>query len=91
LGGHSLLATQLISRIRTNLKSEVPLKIIFEYPLLKDLTKAIENEYFAKGTLPPIYPTDLTTIPLSFAQQRLWFLEQLLPDLGLYHIPIVLK
>ena len=91
LGGHSLLATQLISRIRTNLKSEVPLKAVFENSILKDLAKAIENEYFVKGLLPPIYPTQTKVIPLSFAQQRLWFLEQLLPDLGLYHIPMVLR
>ena len=91
LGGHSLLATQVISRIRSSQKVEVPLKAIFEYPILKDLAKAVEQEYFTKGLLPPIYPTKEKVIPLSFAQQRLWFLEQLLPDLGLYHIPIVLR
>ena len=91
LGGHSLLATQLISRIRSNLKAETPLKAIFEYPVLKDLARVIEKEYFAKGLLPPIYPTKEKLIPLSFAQQRLWFLEQLLPSLGLYHIPMALR
>jgi acyl carrier protein len=73
LGGHSLLATQLISRIRSNQKVEVPLKAIFEYPGLKDLAKALEKEYFSQGILPPIYPTKEKIIPLSFAQQRLWF------------------
>ncbi|EKD89589.1 MAG: hypothetical protein ACD_33C00037G0001, partial [uncultured bacterium] len=91
LGGHSLLATQLISRIRSNQKIEVPLKAIFEYSILRDLARAIEKEYFNAGTLPPIYPTKEVIIPLSFAQQRLWFLEQLLPDLGLYHIPMILR
>ena len=91
LGGHSLLATQLISRIRSSLKAEVPLKAIFEYPVSKDLAKAIEEEYFSKGILPVIYSTQEKIIPLSFAQQRLWFLEQLLPEMGLYHMPLVLR
>ena len=92
LGGHSLLATRLISKIRDTQAVELPLKTIFNYPILKDLARELDGHYRTEGILPPIVATDRPErIPLSFAQQRLWFLEQLLPDTGLYHIPMNLR
>jgi len=79
LGGHSLLATQVISRIRHSFEIELPLKVLFEQPMLADLAQAVDAA--RKNTvapLPPIQPTPRTApLPLSFAQQRLWFLDQL--------------
>jgi amino acid adenylation domain-containing protein len=90
LGGHSLLAVRVISRVRQALGAEVALADLFERPVLADLSRAIENA--ACTELPPIERVDRGGgLPLSFAQQRLWFLEQL-GDLGdTYHIPMRLR
>jgi len=93
LGGHSLIATRLISKIRQNESVEVPLRAVFEHPVLSELAHVIEKEYQSAGVLPPITRVKHDgPLPLSFAQQRLWFIEQLLVDNnGLYHIPIVIR
>ncbi|TAN35324.1 MAG: amino acid adenylation domain-containing protein, partial [Verrucomicrobia bacterium] len=76
LGGHSLLATQLIARIRESFQVELPIRAVFEHPELSSLATAIEA---AAGSirLPAIEPqaADAAKV-LSFAQQRLWFLNQ---------------
>ena len=76
-GGHSLLATQLLSRIRAAFGADIPLRLIFEHPTLSAQATAIDKE--RRGTPPPpITPRkDPDTLPLSFAQQRLWFLAAL--------------
>ncbi|UJB13509.1 non-ribosomal peptide synthase/polyketide synthase [Xanthomonas translucens] len=76
LGGHSLLAVRLISRIRTSLGLELPLATVFAQPRLADLAQALDS--VAASALPAIVPADRSQpLPLSFAQQRLWFLAQL--------------
>ncbi|UKE71447.1 non-ribosomal peptide synthase/polyketide synthase [Xanthomonas graminis] len=76
LGGHSLLAVQLISRLRSALGLELPLAAVFAQPRLADLAQALLHA--ATSTLPPIVPADRSKpLPLSFTQQRLWFLAQL--------------
>ena len=90
LGGHSLLATQVISRIKKQLEVEIPLRTIFETPTVAALSKAIEKcKLEQKGISIPklkIIPRS-GNLPLSFAQQRLWFLEQLEPNTPFYNIP----
>ncbi|MBB4636053.1 non-ribosomal peptide synthetase [Longimicrobium terrae] len=85
LGGHSLLAVQVISRVRQVLEVEVALGELFTRPVLADFARELETA--ARADLPPIEPADRgARLPLSFAQQRLWFLEQL-GSLGTaYHI-----
>ena len=76
LGGHSLLATQLVSRIRESFQTELPIRAIFEHPELARLATAIDN---ARKTLVlPAIEAQAEGLPkvLSFAQQRLWFLNQ---------------
>ena len=76
LGGHSLLATQLIARIRDSFRIELPVRAIFEHPQLSTLAAAIEA---ASGTVSlPAIEVQSKDSPkiLSFAQQRLWFLNQ---------------
>ncbi|HYQ71304.1 MAG TPA: condensation domain-containing protein, partial [Gammaproteobacteria bacterium] len=87
LGGHSLLAVTLISRIRTRLGVEVLVAEIFTRPALSELANHIETA--AKSDLPAITAADRTqALPLSFAQQRLWFLTQLDDKAGqAYHLP----
>jgi amino acid adenylation domain-containing protein/non-ribosomal peptide synthase protein (TIGR01720 family) len=92
LGGHSLLATQLISRVRTDLILEVPLRSLFEAPTIAEFAEYIQatQQGLAGLAAPPlqaIAPDKRDKpLPLSFAQQRLWFLQQLDPDSAAYHI-----
>ncbi|MBW8849087.1 MAG: AMP-binding protein, partial [Burkholderiales bacterium] len=76
LGGHSLLAVQLASRVRSSLGLEVALADLFAHPRLAEFALALAHA--SASTLPAIVPVarDLP-LPLSFAQQRLWFLAQL--------------
>jgi amino acid adenylation domain-containing protein/thioester reductase-like protein len=90
VGGHSLLAVQVISRVRQALRVEVALGELFARPVLADFARALETA--ARAELPPIEPADREgRLPLSFAQQRLWFLEQLGDLGGTYHIPMRLR
>ncbi len=93
LGGHSLLATQLISRVRTAFKLEVPLRNLFESPTIIELAEYIQRSQqditeLAAPPLQSIAPDRRNEpLPLSFAQQRLWFLQQLDLSSAAYHIP----
>ncbi|CAD5977262.1 Gramicidin S synthase 2 [Planktothrix rubescens] len=94
IGGHSLLATQLVSRIRSLFKIELPLRSLFAAATVAELAHLIEplQQQNLTLTVPPILPrTKDTELPLSFAQQRLWFLDQLQPNSALYNIPMVLR
>ncbi|MFP2902949.1 condensation domain-containing protein, partial [Corallococcus sp. 4LFB] len=94
LGGHSLLATQAISRIRQTFQAELPLRALFEHPTLEQLGLRIDAAVQA-GTgiqMPALVPADRTgELPLSFAQQRLWFLDQLEPGSAFYNIPTAVR
>ncbi|MBA2672674.1 non-ribosomal peptide synthetase, partial [Ramlibacter sp.] len=90
LGGHSLLAVRLVSRLRHELGIELPLGALFEHPQLQALACAVPGA--ARSVLPPIEPAARgEMLPLSFAQQRLWFLTQLDADSPAYHIPLGLR
>ncbi|MBB4639458.1 amino acid adenylation domain-containing protein, partial [Longimicrobium terrae] len=90
LGGHSLLAVRLISRVRQALGAEVSLSDLFERPVLADFARGLETAAGARALA--IVPVDRGgPIPPSFAQQRLWFLEQLDGMGGTYHIPMSLR
>src|SRR5690606_16413955 len=87
---HSLLATQLVSRIRDTFKVELPLRHIFESPTVATLAEQIEIAQRTVGGTPPppLVPAPRDgEIPLSFAQQRLWFLDQFEPNSPFYNIP----
>ncbi len=90
LGGHSLLATQVISRIRRTLNVELPLRALFETPTVAAIAEQIDQARRdpAMIEVPPItgVPRD-QDLPLSFAQQRLWVLDQMEPNNPLYNIP----
>ncbi|MEV1173957.1 amino acid adenylation domain-containing protein, partial [Nonomuraea sp. NPDC049784] len=91
LGGHSLLATQVVSRIRAALDVEVPLATLFDHPTVGDLG-AVVDEIAPAQLAPPVVPVDRDRpLPLSFAQQRLWFLDQLEPGSTEYNNPLALR
>jgi amino acid adenylation domain-containing protein/thioester reductase-like protein len=91
LGGHSLLATQVISRLRTELALDVQLRWIFEFPQLGQLAAELEHLH-SNLSQSPILPIGREKpLPLSFAQERLWFLDQLTPDSPFYNLPAVLR
>ncbi|MEN3329190.1 MAG: hypothetical protein V7638_3997 [Acidobacteriota bacterium] len=88
LGGHSLLATQVVTRLRDTLKAELPLRHIFEYPTVHALAAMLEGAGGNGFGAPPIVPVmNGDPMPLSFAQQRLWFMDQLESDASLYNMP----
>ena len=94
LGGHSLIATQVMMRVQKTTGVELPLRTLFESPTVAQLAAQIEAA-LRKGKVspaPPIVPIARDQeLPLSFSQQRLWFLEQLTPANAAYHIPFTLR
>jgi acyl carrier protein len=96
LGGHSLLATRLAARIFRVFGQDLPLRTIFDHPTVAELATALQEEREVDGAgLPALYPPMARPpdgrVPLSFGQQRLWFLSQLEPGTLLYAIPLVVR
>jgi amino acid adenylation domain-containing protein len=94
LGGHSLLATQVVSRMRDIFKVKVKLSHVFESPTMGALAEIVEQILRSEERLevPPIKPAQRDRdLPLSFAQQRLWFLEQFDKGDAVYNVPIILR
>ncbi|MCP4660645.1 MAG: amino acid adenylation domain-containing protein, partial [bacterium] len=89
LGGHSLLATQVISRLRDVFGVELPLHQLFEAPTVARLAPAITAARALRGRVaPPLRPQARhADLPLSFAQQRLWFFDQFHPGSAVYNMP----
>ncbi|MCC6606147.1 MAG: non-ribosomal peptide synthase/polyketide synthase [Anaerolineae bacterium] len=93
LGGHSLLATRLVVAIRDEMGLEISLRALFTQPTIRQLAAYIDTSVTnLQADLPPItaIPRD-DHLPLSFAQQRLWFLDRLEGPSSTYNIPIVLE
>ncbi|MDI5972481.1 amino acid adenylation domain-containing protein [Streptomyces sp. SL13] len=91
LGGHSLLATQVTSRIRADLGTDVPVRTVFTASTPARLAAAVESMGTAGREPITPAPRDGGPLPLSFAQQRLWFLDQLEPGSAKYSVPIGLR
>ena len=80
LGGHSLLAVRLAARIEEATGQHLPLRAIFETPDIASLAAAIDHGTATGTALPPLTKADRSkTLPLSFAQERLWFVERFDP------------
>ena len=93
LGGHSLLATQMLARVRSTFDVEVPLRALFSHPTIAGLARQVEEARRGPGRGGPLLaPVPRGgPLPLSFGQQRLWFLDQLEPGRPVYNMPVALR
>ncbi|HEY0172749.1 MAG TPA: condensation domain-containing protein, partial [Pyrinomonadaceae bacterium] len=95
LGGHSLLATLVVMRVEELFGVEVPLRAVFEAPTvaqfasLIDARKEAEEQETETGRIPRVSREQ--PLPLSFAQQRLWFLDRLSPETASYNVPVAYR
>ncbi len=93
LRGNSLLATQLVSTVREQFQIELPLRVIFDSPTIAGIAKYIDaTAQHEKSIAPVITPAARDrALPLSFAQRRMWFLNQLEPESAYYNVPLAMR
>ncbi|WP_439676218.1 amino acid adenylation domain-containing protein [Embleya sp. MST-111070] len=89
LGGHSLLATRIVNRVRAELGAELRIRDLFEASTPARLAQRLPGA--ERGRAPLVAGPRPASLPLSYAQQRLWFIERLGAPDGLYNIPLAVR
>ncbi|HEX7242141.1 MAG TPA: condensation domain-containing protein, partial [Longimicrobiaceae bacterium] len=94
LGGHSLLATRVVSRVRSSLGVELPVREMFEEPTVAGLAARVDallRDGSGPGA-PPLVPVPRDRpLPASFAQRRLWLIDRMEPGSAAYNLPAALR
>ncbi|GAA3816002.1 hypothetical protein GCM10022226_40930 [Sphaerisporangium flaviroseum] len=91
LGGHSLLATRVVARLADELSRPVPVQVVFDHPTLAASAEALSDVGEGEA-IPPVVPVrDRDRMPLSFAQQRLWFMHQYDPAGSQFNMPLAVR
>src|SRR6185503_4538508 len=95
LGGHSLLATRVLARVREVLGVELPVRALFEAPTLEKLAGLVEQARRQGSAAPSLPPLERVPrqgpLPLSFAQQRLWFIDRMEGGTAAYNLPLAIR
>ncbi|HEX2254141.1 MAG TPA: amino acid adenylation domain-containing protein [Thermoanaerobaculia bacterium] len=97
LGGHSLVATQVMSRVRQAFGVDLPVRSLFRTPTVEGLAESVTaarraGSAVANDAEPPLVPVGRDEpLPLSHAQQRLWFVQQLEPASAAYNVAFALR
>ena len=91
MGVHSLLSIRLVSDIRQKLGVELPVKAIFDHPTIEALALAMRQDAVVAGVPLAALPRQSDIMPLSFAQQRVWFIDQLQDDTVEYNMPAAFR
>ncbi|MEV6424328.1 amino acid adenylation domain-containing protein [Streptomyces sp. NPDC051662] len=90
IGGNSLLATRLVSRIRSTLKTELAIRELFDAPTVAALSAVLDRTHDGRTGISAISPRP-PRVPLSYAQQRLWFLHRVEGAAPTYNLPVPLR
>ncbi|MBF0661922.1 non-ribosomal peptide synthetase, partial [Rhodococcus sp. (in: high G+C Gram-positive bacteria)] len=91
LGGNSLNATQVVARLGSALDTRVPVRALFDAPTVEGLAAHVGQHAGSGGTVPLVAGPRPDRVPLSLAQQRMWFLNRFDPDSAAYNLPIALR
>lgn len=93
-GGNSLIATQLVSRLNSACGVELPIRAVFEAPTIAGLAQKLRESQKRPGPLAPVQhhgSAGVADNPLSFSQDRIWFIHQQAPESAAYHMPLALR
>ncbi|WP_342659579.1 amino acid adenylation domain-containing protein [Rhodococcus ruber] len=91
LGGNSLLATRLVARLGAALETRVPVPVVFAAPTVAALAAHLESGSLAAQSVPLTPRERPDRVPLSFAQQRMWFLNRFDPTSAADNIPVAIR
>ena len=101
VGGHSLMAIQVIAQIAERFRIDLPLNLLFEHGSIRDLAAYVDNQSNGKSRIMVLKKSDmaatadektrLAEYPLSFSQERMWFLSRLEPESAAYNIHVALR